>query len=130
MKLLLICAIVAMSCGVAVSQTTTTSMSHTPPADPLMERLGKDPAQYSRSVTGTILAVDSNRGSLTIQTDSGAKLQFTVNSKVRARADKDTALAGRKDLSLRDYTPGQFVRVSYRLEDNTALEVRLKHAKS
>jgi hypothetical protein len=140
MRLLLICAIVVVAWGVAVAQVAksgggvpvvgvNTGGPVTPP-NPLFERMGKDPSVYSRSVTGTIVTLDSTRGSLVLEGADKTQLTFVVDSKVRVRADKDTAMAGRKDLSLSDYNPGQFVRVTYRVADNKALEVRLKRARS
>lgn len=143
MRLLLICAIIGAALGVAVAQGGTVTKNGggipvpggntggpVPPPNPLFERMGKDPDVYSRSVTGTIVTLDSTRGSLVLEGAGKTQITFVVDSKVRVRADKDTALAGRKDLSLSDYTPGQFVRITYRVADNKALEVRLKRARS
>ena len=137
MKLLLICAIVVAACGVAVAQKSgggapVVGVNTGGPVPPngSNESMGRDPDVYSRSVTGRILKVDRARGLLMIEGAGKTQLTFSVDEKVRARADKDTPLAGRKDLSLTDYTPGQVVKVSYRVSDNKALEVRLKRVKS
>lgn len=138
MKLLLICAIVVAACGVAVAQKSgggapvvgMNTGGPVPTRNPTNESVNHDPDVYSRSVTGTIVSLDSTRGSLVLEGAGKTQLTFVVDSKVRVRADKDTAMAGRKDLSLSDYTPGQFVRVTYRVADNKALEVRLKRARS
>ena len=140
MRLLLICAMLLAACGVAAAQVAKSgggapvvgvnTGGAATPSSPLYERMGKDPDVYSRSVTGTIVTLDSIRGSLVLEGANKAQLTFVVDSKVRVRADKDTAMGGRKDLSLGDYTPGQFVRVTYRVADNKALEVRLKRARS
>ena len=138
MRLLLIFVLLAVCCGLAVAQSnsgpppppvsvTNGSSPTTPPS--LMERMGRDPAFPTR-VTGTVLAIDRTRGLMMIELADKSQLTFVVDSRVRARADKDTALAGRKDLALSDYKPGQLVKVSYRVEDNKAVEIRLKRGKS
>jgi hypothetical protein len=138
MKLLLICAIIAAAWGVAVAQKSgggapvvgVNTGAPVATRNPMNESMNRDPDVYSRSVTGTILKVDSTRGLLMIESAGKTQLTFIVDEKVRARADKDTPLGGRKDLSLTDYTPGQVVKVSYRVADNKALEVRLKRTRS
>ena len=132
MRLLLICAMLLATSAVAAAQAVvgrTTGGPVTPP-NPLLERMGRDPGVYSRSVRGVILRLDSARGLLMIEGVGKTQLTFTFDAKVRVRADKDTPLGGRKDLSLTDYTPGQVVKVSYRVSDNKALEIRLKRARS
>jgi len=129
MRLLLICIVFAAAGGVAAAQERVTGGPATPP-NPLNERMGKDPSVYSRSITGKILAVDSAHRVLTIQGAGETQLTFMVDAKVQLKADKDTALGSKKDLSLSDYLPGQVVKVSYRVADNRALAVRLKRARS
>ncbi len=136
MRLLLIFALLAACCAVAVGQKIAAPAAVTPPTTggpsippSLAERMGRDPA-FPMRVTGTILAVDKTRGLLMIELADKSRPTFVVDSKFRARADKDTALAGRKDLSLSDYKPGQLVRVVYRAEDSRALEIRLKRSKA
>jgi hypothetical protein len=46
------------------------------------------------------------------------------------RADKNTDLGGKADLSLADYKPGQTVKIIYRVSDNKTLEMRLRRPKS
>jgi hypothetical protein len=130
MRLLLICVMLLAACSVVAAQGVTERNSGgavTPP-NPLFERMGKDPSAYSRSVTGRIVTLDSTGRVLVIEGADKTQLTFIVGARVRLRADKDTGMAGRKDLALSDYAPGQVVRVSYRVSDNQALEVRLKRA--
>jgi hypothetical protein len=129
MKLLLICAMSLAACAAASAQERQTG-GHVTPPDPLFERMGKDQSLNSRSVTGTILTIDSARGELTIEGADKAQLTFVVDAKVQLKADKDSAMGGKKDLTLSDYTPGQVVKISYRVADNKALAVRLKRARS
>jgi hypothetical protein len=99
-------------------------------SDPMLERMGRDPAFYSRSVTGAILKLDNNAGVLMIGKPDKSELAFVVDDKARLKADRETSLAGRKDLSLSDYRPGQTVKVVYRVADNKVLELRLKRPKN
>ena len=129
MRLLLICIVFAAACGAAMGQERVTGGPATTP-DPLHERMGRDPSVYSRSVTGKILTIDSAHGVLTIERADKAQLTFVVDAKVQLKADKDSAMGGKKDLSLSDYTAGQVVKISYRVSDNKALAVRLKRTRS
>jgi hypothetical protein len=135
MKLLLIFAVVAAACGAAVAQgmsaapvSSQTVGSNALPPTIGLEGVHTDPAFPSRH-TGTILAVDKDRRLMMIELPDKSHETFIVDPKFRARADKDTALAGKKDLSLNDYKRGQLVTVTYRANDKTALEIRLRRPK-
>jgi hypothetical protein len=137
MRLLLICVMLLAACGLAAAQGRGVEQvvehgfggPNTSP-DPLLERLGKDQAGYSRSVTGKIVTLDSASRSLVIEGAGKTQLTFVIDARVQLRADKDTAMGGKQDLSLTDYAPGQVVRVSYRISDKKALAIRLKRARS
>lgn len=87
-----------------------------------------DPAVYSQSLTALILSLDPDANALVINLH-GKRVQFLVEKDTRLRADKNTELAGKTDLSLADYKPGQTVKIIYRVEDYKPLEVRLKRPK-
>lgn len=125
MRLLLICALLAVAGSAVAAQDRVTGGNAGTP-DPMNEKMGRDPAAYSKSVTGTIMAVDASRGIITIARADASQLTFALDPKARIKADKDTDLASKKDLSLSDYKRGQIVKVSYRLADNKAIEIRLK----
>ena len=136
MRLLLIFIVLAAGCVVAVAQgapsTQVTSQvvggkANTP--SPMIDGVRSDPTFPSR-VTGTILAVDDARRLVMIERADKTRLTFLVDPKARIKADKDTELAGKKNLSLGDYKRGQVVSITYRAEDNTALEIRLRRPRS
>jgi hypothetical protein len=135
MRLLLTFALLAACCGVAVAQGTSAPASSSTAGSNIMaptvgiDAYSNNPT-FSTRVTGTILAVDSERRLLMIERADKSRLTFVIDPKVRISADKDTALAGRKDLSLSDYKPGSLVRVNYYARDKRAIEIRLKKSKT
>lgn len=136
MRLLLILAILAAGCGAALAQgppappvtsTTTGTQAMTPTVG--LDMIRKDPA-FPNHITGTILGISNSRRLMMIERADKSHLTLNVDPDVRAKADKGTFLAGRKDLSLSDYKPGYVVSIAYRAEDNTATEIRLKRPKN
>lgn len=136
MRLLLTFALLVTCCGVAVAQgaPAAPASSSNAGSNIMAPTVGIDAYSnnptFSTRVTGTILAVDSERRLLMIERADKSRLTFVIDPKVRVSADKDTALAGRKDLSLSDYKPGSLVRVSYYAHDRRAIEIRLKKSKT
>lgn len=88
----------------------------------------RDSQPYSRSMTGKVLKVSADENLIIIDSPKVGAIRFALNKDVRTRADKNTDLADRRDISLADYQPGQIVKVTYRLSDNKVLEIRLKPA--
>lgn len=83
----------------------------------------------SRSVTGKLLEVNIANHFILIQLKNSPATEFLITEKTRKTADKKTELAGRKDLTLADYKPGQTVKITFRGKDSEAVEIRLKPAK-
>jgi hypothetical protein len=80
-----------------------------------------------RHVTGVLVSADAEEGALVVRPDGAEEnVTFKVLPKIRLSAEKKTALAGRKDLALSDYAPGQPVKVTFRAVDRTAVELRLR----
>jgi hypothetical protein len=80
-----------------------------------------------RHVTGVLVSADAEEGALVVKPDGGEEnVTFKVLPKIRLSAEKKTPLAGRKDLALSDYAPGQPVKVTFRATDRTAVELRLR----
>jgi hypothetical protein len=137
MRLLLVFAILAAACGTALAQrssgappvTSTTSGSNAMTPTVGIDAMRSNPA-YPSHITGTILGVSDSRRLVMIERADKSHLTLNVDPDVRARADKGTFLAGRKDLSLSDYKPGYVVSITYRAGDNTATEIRLKRPKN
>jgi hypothetical protein len=86
----------------------------------------RDAQPYSRSMTGKVLKVSATDNLIIIDSPKTRTVEFALNKDVRTRADKNTDLADRKDISLADYKPGRLVKVTYRLSDYKVLEIRLK----
>ena len=136
MRLLLILAILAAGCCAAFAQgppappvTSTTSGTNAMTPRLGLDMVRRDPA-FPSQITGTILGVSNSRRLVMIERADKSHLTLNVDPNVRAKADKGTFLAGRKDLSLSDYKPGYVVNIRYRAEDNTATEIRLKRPKN
>ncbi len=79
----------------------------------------------TRTVKGTIAELNPEERRLVVEDKKGKRHSLKVSDETRYKADKKTELAEKKDLALRDFQAGQLVRVLYRPEDETALEVRL-----
>jgi hypothetical protein len=84
---------------------------------------------YSHSVSGQVLTVDSAGNSMVVNLQ-GKRMQLLIQKDTRLRADKNTELAGKTDISVADYKPGQTVKVIYRIADSKILEIKLKRPKS
>jgi predicted lipoprotein with Yx(FWY)xxD motif len=76
------------------------------------------------------VAIDNNRRLVTIEMANKSRETFIVDKNVRAKADKDTSLAGRKNLTLLDYKTGQRVTASCSSEDGKITEIRLKRSRT
>lgn len=137
MRILLVFAILAAACGAALAQrssgappvTSTTSGTNAVTPRLGLDEVKKDPV-LSSHITGTILGVSDSRRLMMIERADKSHLTLNVDPNVRAKADKGTFLAGRKDLVLSDYKPGYVVNITYRTDDNTATEIRLKGPKN
>jgi len=126
MRTILISTILLLMCGATMAQGSRTWGGPSGPPDPSFERMGRDASQYSGTVTGTLVTRPAAGETFTIQRANKSQLNFRIDQTARVRADKDTTLAGKKDLSLNDYHPGDLVKVIYRIKDNRVLEIRLK----
>jgi hypothetical protein len=137
MRIVLVFAILAAACGAALAQravappsvTSTTSGSNAMTPRLGLDEVKKDPA-FPSHITGTILGVSDSRRLVMIERADKSHLTLNVDPNVRTKADKGTFLAGRKDLSLSDYKPGYLVSITFRAEDSTATEIRLKRSRN
>ena len=126
MRTILISATLLLMCGATMAQGSRTWGGPSGSPDPLFERMGRDSSQYSGTVTGTLVTRPAAGETFAIERADKSQLNFRIDHNARVRADKDTTLAGKKDLTLNDYHPGDLVRVTYRIKDNRVLEIRLK----
>ena len=88
-----------------------------------------DSGAYSHSVSGQIVTVDAAENAMVVNLQ-GKRMQLFIEKDTRLRADKNTDLAGKTDISVADYKPGQTVKIIYRIVDSKILEVKLKRPKS
>ena len=125
-KLLLSVALLVTAATAALAQAQGPTVSQLPL--PVPDRASPDDVQsYSRTLTGRVAEVAGN--AITVRWSDGTRSKYIVSDKTRLRADRGTALAGRKDLTLADYQSGQAVSVTLRNSDRQVLEVRLRRAK-
>src|SRR6185295_1662754 len=113
-------------CTLALAQQNEGRNATARPGSLSVEVPTGDSRPYSRTVTAKLLRVESQDNILVVEDPKGGPLQVIVSKDTRLRADKKTELADKKDLTLADYKPGQFVKLTLRIEDNKVLEVRLK----
>ncbi len=113
--LVLVLPVLAIAQG---SGSTSPSASRTPSA-----------FAVTRSVTGTVAAINAEDGLIAVQDKNGNRLEFKVDNRTKFKADKRTELRGKKEISLCDFQKGQRIKVTYRAADWRATEVRLKRAR-
>lgn len=85
----------------------------------------------TRSFVGQIAAIRVSDNSLAIKdAKSGKQIEFSLDAGTKLSADKQSELAGRKNLTLADFKPGQVVRLTYRVRDAKPVELRLRADKN
>lgn len=82
----------------------------------------------TRSVTGKVAEINTEKHYIVIEDKKGKRLKFKLDEKVKLRADKKTEFAGRKDIKLSDFEPGQFVKVTYLASNETITELRMRRS--
>lgn len=118
--------LLATAAAAALAQAQGPSVSMLPKPTP--DRATPDDVQaYSRTLTGKVSEVAGS--AIVVRWNDGTRSRYIVSDKTRLRADRGTTLAGRKDLTLADYQPGQTVSLTLRNSDRQVLEVRLRRAK-
>jgi ribosomal protein L21E len=127
-KVLLGSVLFITSAAAALAQAQGPSASMLP--KPIPDRASPDDVQaYSHSLTGKVAEIADGGKAVVVRLADGTRSKYLINEKTRLRADKETPLAGRKDLTLADYQPGQTVTLTLRNSDRRVLEVRLRRAK-
>jgi hypothetical protein len=125
-KVLLGCVLFITTAAAALAQGPLVSKLPQPTPD----RASPDDVQpYSRTMTGKVSEVSDGGKAIVVRWSDGTRSKYFVSDRTRLRADKETTLAGRKDLTLADYQPGQTVTLTLRNSDRQLLEVRLRRAK-
>lgn len=83
----------------------------------------------TRSVKGTVTTIEADRGLIVVKDKNGKMYEFKVDNKTKYKAEKKTELRGKKGISLADFQLGQPVKVTYRADDGTITELRLRRSR-
>jgi hypothetical protein len=90
---------------------------------------GGDTYVTTRSLMGQVREVNPDEGYIVVTDPKRGTAKFYVGGKTRFRADKDSPLGGRKELTLEDFRKGQTVKVTFWPQNFNATEVRARQAK-
>ena len=90
---------------------------------------GSSPFAVTRSVKGTIAKIQAEKGVVVVQGKKGKWYVLKVGEETEFKASKKTAMAGKKQLSLTDFEPGQPVKITYLAADMTITQFRLRRAR-
>ena len=91
---------------------------------------GGDTFVTTRSLLGEVREVNLEEGYIVVEDPKRGAAKFHVGNKTRFRADKDSPLGGKKDLTLEDFQKGQTVKVIFWPQNFNATEVRVRQPKS
>lgn len=93
------------------------------------DTLPDQPFTVTRSAAGNLSAIQP--GFLILDDEKRKEpLKLKLAAKVRISADKKSAMAGRKNLTVDDLAAGLYVKVTYRPETNEVVEIRVLKPKS
>lgn len=81
------------------------------------------PFAVTKSVSGKI--VEIHKEAVIVELADGSKRLVKLPKALHIKADRDSELAGKKKLAAEDLSEGLPVKVTYRAEDNIALEIRV-----
>ncbi len=90
---------------------------------------GSSPFAVTRSVKGTIAKIQAEKGVVVVQGKKGKWYVLKVGEKTEFKVGKKTAMAGKKQLSLTDFEPGQPVKITYLAADMTITQFQLRRAR-
>lgn len=113
------------SAGAALAQGSGSTGSPEPIGQPGFSTGRDGPFIITRSVKGTLAEINADENQLVVVDKKGNRYVLQTTPETEYKAARKTLLAGRKDLTLRDYQVGQPVRVLYVPEKETVVEVRL-----
>ena len=89
----------------------------------------RSPFAVTRSLKGKIAGINAEEHHIAIEDKNGKRYVFKVGDNAAFKAGKKTELAGKQNLSLSDFQPGQPVKITYRAADNIVTALRLRRAK-
>jgi hypothetical protein len=91
---------------------------------------GGDTYVSTRSLMGEVREVNLAEGYIVVTDPKRGSAKFYVGTKTRLRADKDSPLGGKKELSLEDFQKGQTVKVIFWPQNFHATEIKVRQPKS
>ncbi len=89
------------------------------------------PLAVTRTINGIVAEIDPNLRLIAVTDEKGRRYEFRVTPETRFSADKNTELAGKKELDLVDFQPGWPVRFTFRPDDKSKVlaDLRLRRVK-
>src|SRR5205085_8868732 len=82
------------------------------------------------SLEGRVFEINAAANRIVVEQEKSGKLfNIPLSPKTKLRADNQTELAGRTNLNIADFKPGQFIRITYSNPDPKVIEVRLRRKK-
>ena len=84
----------------------------------------------TRSLMGEVREVNLDENYIVVVDPKRGSAKFYVGNKTRFRADKDSPLGSKKELTLEDFQKGQTVKVTFWPQNFNATEVRVRQPKS
>jgi hypothetical protein len=90
---------------------------------------GGDTYVTTRSLMGEVREVNLDEGYIVVEDPKRGAAKFFVGNKTRFRADKDTPLGGKKEVTLEDFEKGQTVKVTFWPQNFNVTEVRVRRPK-
>lgn len=91
---------------------------------------GRDTFITTRSLMGQVREVNLEEGYIVVADPKRGAATFFVGHKTRYRADKDSPLGDKKNLTLEDFEKGQTVKVTFWPQNFNATEVRVRQPKN
>jgi len=86
------------------------------------------PFAVTQSAKVRIVDIKADQHLLIVEDQDGRRHDLKVDSKTRFKPQKKTDLSKKKDLSVADLRTGQVLKVTFRISDGTATEIKLRES--
>jgi len=83
----------------------------------------------TKTIAGELVEVKASSNAISLKNKDGKVFDFTLDSKTKLKADKNTELADKKPIELSDFQAGENVEVTVDLSSQRVSELRLKRQK-
>jgi ribosomal protein L24 len=74
---------------------------------------------------GKVVKVNGDDNSIVVESPNPRPHKYVIDGHTKKRANKKTELAGKRNISLADYRPGQIVKLTCHIPDDKVIEIRL-----